>query len=58
MQRNAKIMVSSPQSSEICSALTVMLAIETQLHNLLSVGMKAIPLAQCLQSAQIIKFHR
>jgi len=45
-------------ASEICSALTVMLAIETQLHNLLSVGMKATPLAQCLQSAQIIKFHR
>ena len=34
-----------------------MLAIQTQLHNLHSVGMKATPLEQCLQSAQIIKFH-
>ena len=48
------IMLSSLQASESCSALTVMLAIETQLHNLHSVEMKATPLAQ---SAQIIKFH-
>jgi hypothetical protein len=55
--RNAKIMLSSPQAFEICSASTVMLAIQTQLHNLHSVGMRATPLEQCLQSAQIIKFH-
>jgi len=47
----------SPQAFEICSASTVMLAIQRQLHNLHSVGMKATPLEQCLQSAQIIKFH-